>query len=87
AFAAEDARPTYFAFELSGLLQPGLHRRPEPDDAVAISPEGVMSVRRPVARHRLLQAVVSAAWNARDDGRPLAPDADSWTALERRLGI
>ena len=87
AFAAEAARPTYFAFELSGLLQPALHGRPEPDDAVAISPEGVVSVRRPVARHRLLQAVVSAAWHARDHCHPLASDTAAWTALERRLGI
>ncbi|MGY4768540.1 HAD-IIA family hydrolase [Kribbella sp. CWNU-51] len=87
AFAEDDARPTYFAFDLSGLLQPGLYPRPEPDEAVAISPEGVLSVRRPVARHRLLRAVVSAAWHARDHDRPLATDPAAWTALERRLGI
>jgi HAD superfamily hydrolase (TIGR01450 family) len=87
AFAEEDARPTYFAFDLSGLLRPGVSRRPEADDAVAISPDGVVSVRRPVARHRLLQAVVSAAWHARDHGHPLADDVPSWTALERRLGV
>lgn len=87
AFATEDLRPTYFAFDLSGLLQPGLCRRLVPDDAVAISPDGVVSVRRPVARHRLLQGVVSASWHARDNGLPLATDAASWIALERRLAF
>jgi len=87
ALAEDDARPTYFAFDLSGLLQPALRRRPVPDDAVAISPDGVVSVRRPVARHRLLQAIVSASWHARDHGLPLATDAASWAALERRLGV
>ncbi|MEU4290605.1 HAD-IIA family hydrolase [Kribbella sp. NPDC026596] len=87
AFAEDDARPTYFAFDLSGLLQPGLRRRPEPDDAVTISPEGVVSVRRTVTRHRLLQAVVSTAWHARDHDQPLAADADSWAEVERHLGL
>lgn len=87
AFAEDDARPTYFGFDLSGLLQPGLCRRPGPDDAVDLSPEGVLSVRRPVARHRLLQAIVSAAWHARDHEQPLVSDPALWAALERRLGI
>jgi glycerol-1-phosphatase len=87
AFADERMRPTYFGFDLSGLLQPGLGRRSEPDDAVTMSPDGELSVRRPVARHRLLQAIVSAAWQARDNGLPLTTDVASWAALERRLGV
>ncbi|WP_238163589.1 HAD hydrolase-like protein [Kribbella capetownensis] len=57
-FAEDDARPTYFGFDLSGLLQPGLCQRPGPDDAVELSSDGVLSVRRPVARHRLLRAIL-----------------------------
>ena len=87
AFAEDDARPTYFAFDLSGLLQPGLCQRPGPDDAVELSSDGVLSVRRPVARHRLLQAIVSAAWHARDHELPLVADIALWAALERRLGV
>lgn len=85
--AFTDSRPTYFGFDLSGLLQPALCRRSEPDDAVARSADGVLSVRRPVARHRLLQAIISASWDARDQGLPLASDDASWAALERRLGL
>jgi HAD superfamily hydrolase (TIGR01450 family) len=87
AFAAAPARPTFFGFGLPGLLQPGVSRRREPDDAIELSADGVLSVRRPVARHRLLQAIISAAWQARDNGLPLASDTAPWAALERRLGV
>ena len=77
AFAAERLRPTYVAFDLCGLLTPGVQRLPEPS----------VVVRQAVDRQLLLQAVVSAAWAARDDGRALSPDPSMWEALERRLGV
>jgi glycerol 3-phosphatase-2 len=86
AFAGEASRPSYVAFDLSGLLQPGLCGHCDPEE-VEVSPDGELFARRSGERHRLLQAVVSAAWSARDAGRPLSDDAALWESLERQVGV
>jgi HAD superfamily hydrolase (TIGR01450 family) len=87
AFADEDTRPTYFAFGLCGLLEPGLCRQEQTDGIADVTPSGELAVPRAVEPHRLLQAVITVAWDALDHGRAVLDDEAMWTDLERRMGV
>jgi len=87
AFADEGSRPTYVAFDLTGLLRPAPVATPGPDDLVDVSPDGTVTVTQYVERDRLLQAVVAASWHAHQEGRALSAEASMWDILERQLGV
>ena len=87
AFAEKDSRPTYFAFGLSGLLQPALYRLEQTDGIVDLTPAGAIAVLEAVEPQRLLQAVITLAWDALDRGRALLEGEEMWTDLERRMGV
>ncbi|NIJ12633.1 HAD superfamily hydrolase (TIGR01450 family) [Saccharomonospora amisosensis] len=87
AFAERASRPTYVATDLSGLLAPGL---PVPTSSRELLVELTDAVPRVPHRGdngKLLQAVVTAAWAARDDGRAVSDDVGIWEKIERRLGL
>jgi len=85
-FAAPTARPTYVAFDLTGLLEPGLRLSAAPHDLVELTPEGVLRLPGDGDYGRLLPSVVSTAWAALDAGRAVSDDIDMWRRLEERLG-
>jgi HAD superfamily hydrolase (TIGR01450 family) len=87
ALADKDRRPAYFAFSLCGLLQPGLCRLPETAGIAELSPTGELIVHQDVEPQRLLQAVITVAWDALDNGQALLEDEAMWTDLERRMGV
>ena len=87
AFAEKNSRPTYFAFSLCGLLQPGLCRLAQTDGIVDLTPAGALAVLEAVEPRRLLQAVITLAWDTLDRGRALLDDEAMWTDLEHRLGV
>lgn len=86
AFAEEASRPTNFAWDLRGLLEPGLCGLPELDDIVVVTPEGIPVIRHEAPLGQLIQAIVTAAWHARDAARALSADAATWADIEVRLG-
>ena len=77
----------YVAFGLSGLLQPGLCRLEQTDGIVDLTPTGALAVLEAVEPVRLLQAVITLAWDTLDRGRALLDDEAMWTDLERRMGV
>ena len=87
AFVGKDSRPTYFAFGLSGLLRPALFRLEHADGIVDLTPDGALVVLGEVEPERLLQAVITVAWNALDRGKVVLEDEAMWAGLERRLGV
>ena len=87
AFAAAEQRPTYVAFGLVGLPEPGLPLLPAHSPDVEISLQGCVSIRRSVDRSALLQSVVSAAWAALEDGATVSREPSMWHAVEQGLGV
>ncbi|GAB3197571.1 HAD-IIA family hydrolase [Nocardioides hungaricus] len=87
AFAPDCQRPTYVARDLTGLLKSPLRLRQTPGDLVEISPDGFVHVREGDSGRDLLQAVVTTAWAALDDGHTISSNAAMWRGLERQLGV
>jgi len=87
AFAPAAERPTYVASDLTGLLAPPLRLLGAPDDGVVITPDGSVQVDDRQPPGRLLPAVVSTVYAARDAARPVSDEADLWHVVEQQLGI
>ncbi|GHE78610.1 sugar-phosphatase [Streptomyces cellulosae] len=88
AFAERPSRPTYVAADLSGLLAPGLPlHTTSPDHLVELGPDAVPRVPSAGDNGTRLQSVVTMAWAARDEGRPVSDHADLWATIERQLGL
>jgi hypothetical protein len=88
AFAPASARPTYVAMDVRALEVSPPRTRAGAHEAVAISPRGRVTLRRPFQAppHEVLAAVVSATWRERDRNRiMLTARAELWRDVELEL--
>lgn len=88
AFAERSERPTYVAADLSGLLAPGLPLHTTSSERlVELASDAVPRMPGAGDNGKLLHSLITAAWAARDGGRPLSDDARVWETIERQLGL